>query len=513
MSRLRLAIVAAAFSGFVALSYEIVWYRVLSVMTRGIASTFGLLLAAYLVGLAIGSRASGRFCKSDGGAGKSLRTLAVFVAIANGVAIFVAPVFAWSASFTDYRLGLVVVAIAAAFLGAVLPVVSHFGIEPDERAGSRVSYLYLANIVGSSAGSLLTGFVLMDALSLASITVVLAILGFVLSAVLLAASGGAGAWRGQAALGALAVAAVVVVPRLHDRVYERLVYKDEYDGTQRFAQVVETKSGVITVTGDGSVYGGGGYDGVVNTELEHNDKNGILRAYVVGAIHPAPRDVLMVGLASGSWAQVVANLPGVERLTIIEINPGYVKVVEQRPEVRSVLRNPRVSLTIDDGRRWLHRNPGRRFDVIVMNTTLHWRAHSTNILSTEFMQLAREHLSPAGVFYFNTTDSLDAQRTAAEAYPFLLRITNFVAVSDSLFRFDRDRWKTLLETMQIDGQPVLDLSRPAHQKIHSDLMGFNDIEGRETILERTTKVARVITDDNMVVEWREPLRYPVLKPR
>ena len=46
----------------------------------------------------------------------------------------------------------------------------------------------------------------------------------------------------------------------------------------------------------------------VNTWLEENEKNGILRAYVAGAIHPAPRDVLMVGLASGSWAQVVAHL-------------------------------------------------------------------------------------------------------------------------------------------------------------------------------------------------------------
>ena len=41
-------------------------------------------------------------------------------------------------------------------------------------------------------------------------------------------------------------------------------------------------------------------------------------------------------------------------------------------------------------------------------------------------------------------------------------------------------------------------------------MGFNDIEGRESIFDRTSKVATVITDDNMVVEWREPLRYPDL---
>src|SRR5687768_1886136 len=167
--RLRLALVIAALSGFIALSYEIVWYRVISTMTRGIASSFGLLLAAYLFGLAVGSRASARFCNDKDPGSAQLRVLAVFVAVSNAIAALVAPVFAWSAKFTDFRVGIVVVAIGAAFLGAVLPLVSHFGIEPDDRAGSRLSYVFLANIIGSAAGSLLTGFVLLDVMSLMNV--------------------------------------------------------------------------------------------------------------------------------------------------------------------------------------------------------------------------------------------------------------------------------------------------------------------------------------------------------
>jgi hypothetical protein len=37
---------------------------------------------------------------------------------------------------------------------------------------------------------------------------------------------------------------------------------------------------------------------------------------------------------------------------------------------------------------------------------------------------------------------------------------------------------------------------------------FNDIEYRPTILERTQKTARAVTDDNLIVEWRVPIRYP-----
>ncbi len=507
--KLRLAILIAALAGFIALSYEIVWYRVLSFMTRGIASTFGLLLAAYLFGLAVGARASAALCSGEGGEPRQLRRLAVFVAASNVVAGLVAPALAWSASFTDFRIGLVVIAIAAAFLGSVLPLVAHFGIAPDERAGTRLSYVYLANIIGSAAGSLVTGFVLMDHLTLVDIMRVLIALGFALAVAIVAMSRPARrtAVASYAAAGACLALTLLVLPRLYDRIYERLLYKWEWDGTQRFAQVIENKSGVITVTAGGSVYGGGAYDGVVNTWLEDNDKNGILRAYVVGALHPAPREVLMVGLASGSWAQVVANLPGVERLTIIEINPGYLQVVASHPETASLLQNPKVSIVFDDGRRWMLRND-QRFDVIVMNTTLHWRGHATNLLSMEFLDIARKHLRPNGVFYFNSTDSTDAQLTAARAFPHMMRITNFVAVANDPFNFDRARWKGLLETMQLEDRPILDRSRPDHARLYEHLLGFNDMEYRPTILERNSKTSTVITDDNMVVEWREPLRWP-----
>ena len=48
------AIIVAAAAGFIALSYEILWYRVISYASWGLPGAFGLLLAAYLFGLAIG---------------------------------------------------------------------------------------------------------------------------------------------------------------------------------------------------------------------------------------------------------------------------------------------------------------------------------------------------------------------------------------------------------------------------------------------------------------------------
>jgi SAM-dependent methyltransferase len=226
----------------------------------------------------------------------------------------------------------------------------------------------------------------------------------------------------------------------------------------------------------------------------------------------------MIGLSSGSWAQVIASNPSVEHITIIEINPGYLEIIKKYPDVASILTNPKVDIQIDDGRRWLRRHPDRTADLLVMNTTYHWRAHATNLLSNEFMEIARAHLRPGGIFFFNTTSSDDVQKTAMSAFPYGLRIINFVAVSDSPFKLDKDHWRTLLEHYAIDGRPCIDTSTESGKQLLDDLAAMPDtmrlapvqgwgMESRESILARTES-AKVITDDNMVIEFRQPLRFP-----
>ncbi len=515
-----LALVVAAVSGFIALSYEILWYRVIAFASWGLPGAFGLLLAAYLFGLALGSRVAGFFCKDEAKAGDTsqLRPLAGFAFVANLVAWLVVPFFGWSAKTHDWPPGLALVAVAAALLGAILPLVAHFGITPDDRAGKNLSYVYLANIVGSSAGSLVTGFVFLDRFSLATSGVIVACIGMLLVVMLLALSDLTRSRRALAIAGALGAAALLAraTPRAYDRIWERLLYKAKFEETTTFAEVIETKSGVITVTQDGTVYGGGAYDGRFNTSIVH-DRNGIQRAYAVGAMHAAPKRILMIGLASGSWANVIANMPGLEKLVIVEINPGYVTLIGRHPEVSGILRDPKVEIVIDDGRRWLSRHDDR-FDVIVMNTTWHWRAHITNLLSTEFMELARAHLLPGGIFFFNTTSSDDVKKTAVTTFPFAMRVYNFMAVSDAPLVFDKERWGRTLETYSIYGRREIDTGTEEGRKIYEDLLSYADtlqaepedsgLESRARLLARPEiSAARVVTDDNMVPEWREVLRF------
>lgn len=510
-----LAVAVAGIAGFISLGYEIVWYRLFSFTTGGAAKSFAYLLGAYLAGIGFGSLACNRICQKVTNPLSLTRFLVGTVFGANLLGFMVGPILFNIVAHASYRWTLVPVAIAAACLGAVFPLLCHISIPADEAAGTRMSYLYLSNIVGSALGSYLTGSVLMDILPLAHISVVLALLGLGLGAVLLLKAGLA--W-GQLLASALSVCvgSLLVVhssgPLFHD-MYQKIMLRDAYSlrapGGQ-ISDVVETKSGIITVTRTGAIYGGGVYDGRFSVSLIE-DTNGIQRPFSLSYFHPNPKEVLMIGLSSGSWAQVVANHPQLEHLTIVEINPGYLRLIHQHPAVASLLQNPKVHIDIDDGRRWLVRNPGRKFDVIVMNTSYHWRSHVSNLLSTEFLQLVRQHLNPGGVHFYNATESKEVMASGLSVFPFGMRVGSCMVVSDKPLQLDAKRWLDVLSAYRIDGKPVFDLSREQDRRRLREVMAMPTtidrdgdepptLESADHIRARTVGV-RVITDDNMGAEW------------
>jgi spermidine synthase len=499
---LLLALAVVAVSGFISLSYEILWYRAISFVSGGVPSGFGLLLGFYLIGLALGAYAARAFCGDAPALGERryLRYVAVFVLLANVAGFLVLPVLAWLASIGGWAPTLGLIALASAMLGAVLPLVSHFSIRPDRLAGTQLSYLYSANIVGSVLGSFLTGFVLLDRLPLASVALGLIWLGLLTTAALLPLGRlpTSQLVMGWLALAVLAAGAGKASARGFALYWEKLLFGPAYSPASPFADLVENRSGVITVTSDGTVYGSGVYDGRISTSLV-NDRNKIERAYALAVLHPAPAQVLVIGLSTGAWVQVIANNPKVEKLTVVEINPGYIGLIAKYPQVASVLRNPKVEIIVDDGRRWLTRHP-TKFDLIVSNTPQHWRAHTTNLLSLEYTRLIREHLRPGGVYYFNTTWSTAALKTALTVFPYGLRFMSFVAVSEKPIPFDRERWREVLEAYRIDGRPALDVSAPEQRRRLEELTRAPDVEDREMALRRLTG-AGVITDDNMLAEW------------
>jgi spermidine synthase len=174
------------------------------------------------------------------------------------------------------------------------------------------------------------------------------------------------------------------------------------------------------------------------------------------------------------------------------------------------LQNPKLHLHIDDGRRWLAAHPETRYDVIVANTTYHWRDHSSSLLSSEFVQMIHRHLNPGGIYYFNSTGSFDAMATALREFPYGLRVINCLMVSDSPIVVDKARWQKQLRDFRIDGRPIFPQGDPGAQEALAKFLSFADTlnkpatyKGLETSVTLRPRLSRfpTITEDNMGDEW------------
>lgn len=503
----------AAASGFVALAYEIVWYQIYAFVSQTTAGCFARLLAFYLFGIAYGAFSVHDACKRKlrNDLARTLRVGSIVVLLGAISAYLVAPAVSFSVHWVPYEVTFTFVSIASALLGAAFPLICHAAIGPAEQAGKKLGYLYLSNIIGSTLGSFLVGFVILNYWSTRATSMLLLGIGFVV-AILFALLAKPHPSRSMLVAG-FAVCAILAAAGgpLFSTMYERLLFKNFYRPGVTFTNLVENRSGVIAVDSDETVYGNGAYDGHFNFDPMH-DTNGIFRIYSMAALHPHIGTILEIGLSSGSWAQVVANYPGIQNETIVEINPGYIPLIRQRPAFATLLNDPKVQIFIDDGRRWLVSHPDRKFDFILMNTTFNWRANASNLLSVEFLELVREHLNPGGVAYYNTTGSGRVQLTGATVFPYAMRIANFVAVSDAPIDFNRDRLRSVLWSYKIGGKPVFDPANAGDRATLESIVSVPYVNReytdkiRHTIENRTNLLAqwsgqRLVTDDNMGTEW------------
>jgi len=523
--RLPIGVGIATLSGFIALSYEIVWLRIYGFMTEAKPESFALLLSAYLAGLAFGSllasqyvtgseRPSTRRYSRVSSSLDPLYLIGAFLTISSIAAFLLIPFIAYLV--TNYSVSntqsLLLFAMVAVSLGTVFPLLSHFAIAPGPRAGEHFSYLYAGNILGSTVGSLATGLWLLDVLKLNEFVAYLSIASLTIAIFLMTYERGGGARR-RWLLGTYAVTAPIIffsASPLYEGVYEKLQYQEDYYSGRRFAEIFEGRSGVITVSRSGTLYGGGSYDGQFNVSpIPSNDTNRVRRAYLIAGIHEKPSNILMVGLGSGSWLQVLANHPEVEQITVVEINRGFVEMMRTNEIVASAIEHPKVRIVIGDGRRFL-RNSHHKWDLIIQNTIVYWRAHASNLLSREYLELTRNQLTPGGMLFYNTTASSAAQKTATDVFPHVLRYENMMICSDDAVIVDLDKINSLLDDWAIDGEKVLPPAmRAADLRLFDpkDWRGKINWESRESIIART-KDQPIITDDNMASEWWAGDTYP-----
>ncbi|HSI58731.1 MAG TPA: hypothetical protein VLA16_14325 [Ideonella sp.] len=487
-------------SGFLSLSEEILWVRLFGFVHHGVPQAFSLVLALYLLGIALGAVWGKRLCERY----SALPLVAAATLVLAGALDLALPwllvQLAGQVPLLQL-LGMALALIASSALKAVLfPVAHHLGSQvEDARLGRSLSRVYFMNIVGSTLGPLLTGFVLLDYLSLDDAYRWIGALCWLMAAGCLAT----GMRRRALALTAAAAASLLSLAPGQHRV---IVAYASGAGDQPVKSVISNRHGVLHTLEGGDkgdvVYGGNVYDGRTNLDLAINS-NRIDRAYLLAALHPNPRRLLVIGMSTGAWLRVLSAIPSVEQIDVVEINPGYLELIHGIAPLAAMLDDPRIKVHVDDGRRWLKRHADNRYDLIVMNTTFHWRAYTTNLLSQQFLSMASEHLLPGGIMAFNTTGSPDAVRTASAVFAHTYRWSNFVYASNSDFRnrLAEPAAPARLAAMKIDGRVLLPAEQARYGAAVQALLdqAFVDLAA---VARQTPRPLEVIDDDAMQTEFR-----------
>src|SRR5713101_4422035 len=205
------AMFLAGLSGFVALGFEIIWFRVFSLASSDRAAAFALLLSTYLAGIAAGCILSDKLtarCRPE----TLLHVIGGLLLFAGGLSVYLPPLvatmMAWKIPFLASAPAFFV---TAGLVGSVLPLLCQLAVSPERKAGRGVSLIYASNIAGSALGSLGVGFVLMHHFGLKQMSLGLGLSAVIAGSFVLICNDSKRGWPPVWAI-ALTVMSLVAVP-------------------------------------------------------------------------------------------------------------------------------------------------------------------------------------------------------------------------------------------------------------------------------------------------------------
>ncbi|TXS30657.1 polyamine aminopropyltransferase [Streptomyces sp. ms191] len=271
--------------------------------------------------------------------------------------------------------------------------------EKDDAAGT-VADLFAADYVGALVGGLAFPFLLLPWLG--QLTGAL-----VTGAVNAVAGAGLVLWlfrrdltaRARTLLIAVNVTVLAVLATATVLVddFESAARRAVYGDSVRVA--VHTRQQEVVVTGEPGTPPDLFLDG--RLRVAGQDEYRYHEALVHPAMNGAHARVLIVGGGDGLAAREVLRYPGVEAVTVVELDPGVVDLARTDPELaalnRQAFRDPRVQVAYADAFRWLRgAGASHRYDVVISDLPDPGITSSTKLYSEEFYGLVARALADGG---------------------------------------------------------------------------------------------------------------------
>ncbi len=418
---------AAAIVGFAFFLMELVWYRMLGPILAGTTYTFGLILAVALLGIGIGGalyapifrRATPSVRAFALSCGLEAALIALPFALGDRLALLAAHCHEVSQGFAQSVAGWAVVAgivvlPAAIVSGVQFPLLIALLGRGDRNVGRQVGFAFAWNTLGAILGSLAGGFGALPLLTAPGTWIAVVLLLVVLAAaaaawsfrcegkgyglavplaaaglalLLVTATGPTAAWR-HSGIGA----GRFTLPEGDANVLRNWAYAKRRHVLWE-AEGVEASIGLVADNGL-SFFINGKCDGNAIRDAGTQLVSGVLAAM----LHPDPKSAFIVGLGTGETPGWLAEVPSIERVDVVELEPAINEMARRCADVNhDVLHHPKVHMVYDDAREVLLTIP-TRYDLIFSEPSNPYRAGIANLFTREFYVSVRQRLNDDGLF-------------------------------------------------------------------------------------------------------------------
>ena len=392
-------------AGFAALSLEVHWTRILAYVVGSHGYAFGIILAAFLCGIALGSTFVSRFADR-------LKRPAVWLGSTQlmiAVSAFVVSIImfklrgltgwltlhagdSWDRFITAEMAILFALLLAPTFcMGAVFPLVMTVCVKTYKKLGQSIGNAYMLNTVGSIFGAFLAGFILIPYWGIMrglKFTLLISLLsaGILFLKICRKPIEKISALVLTIMLGAIVLSSPIGYRLQYLRMGERLLFYDE------------SSSATVSVREDEE---GGRMLSVNGLDEVPVDPASLLTfrvlAHLPMLLHPNPLNVMVLSLGGAITTGSVARHP-LEQIDAIELCPPVVKAAALFESWNhGVLQDPRLQIILQDGRNHLLTTQ-KKYDVITADATHPWSADSWILYTREMYRLVRSRLTDPGIF-------------------------------------------------------------------------------------------------------------------
>ena len=400
-----------AFSGFMSLALEVIWFRVLVLLVRPTVYGFSMMLGVLLLGIGLGSYVATPLLKRERPWLLILSVLELTLAVVAVLSIqtlsYHPSMVTWatpiiSRVFPEYLAFSMVASIlsilpSALLLGIAFPIGLRVWTgareESSPRAGRRLGVFYSLNLAGSIVGSLAAGFVLLPALGSRNSLILVSAVALGSGLVLLRFA--EARTRTRAIIGCVFAAGFATSAALIADPFDmflklryprhRVLWREE--GVQATVSINKDPSGMLIMTLEGN-HQADDAPGMIDTHRRIG--------HLPMAIHPEGREALVIGLGGGATAGAVSMHKGAQ-VDVVELSDAVLRAARYFTHVNNdVLHRPNVRLHVDDGRNYLLLTK-KKYDVITADLILPIHAGSGNLYSAEYFTLVRHALKDDGL--------------------------------------------------------------------------------------------------------------------